>query len=443
MSASFWLDAPGGPRPSLPGDVEADVAIVGAGFTGLWTACHLALLDSRLRIVVLEREVVGHGASGRNGGWCSALFPRSWSAVARQCGEGAARAMRGALAEAVEDVGRFCERHAVDAQYARGGTLTLARSPAQATRLRARVADLRAWGGDARWLSAAEATARVAAAGVLSAAWSAECAAVHPGRLVRGLAEVAGRLGVTIYERTPVARVGPGLAETPLGRVRARFVVRATEAYTGGRTLAPLYSHVVATAPLPEAVWDGIGWRDRETLADGRHRFVYAQRTADGRIVIGGRGARYHYGSGVRPEHDRSGAAHDALRAALGDLFPQLADVEITHRWGGPFAVARDWWPSVALDRATGLAQAGGYAGDGVACAALAGRTLAELICGLETERTRLPWVDRRPRRWEPEPLRWLGIQAGLAVRALADWQEDRTGRPFRLPAAFDSILRS
>jgi glycine/D-amino acid oxidase-like deaminating enzyme len=431
------------PRRSLPGDVDADVAIVGAGFTGLWTACHLALLDPRLRVVVLEREVAGHGASGRNGGWCSALFPKSWTAVARRSGADAARALRRALVQAVDGVGRFCERHAIDAGYARGGTLTLARSPAQVTRLRARVADSLEWGGEARWLSAAEAVERVAAAGVLGAAWSAECAAVHPGRLVRGLADTAERLGVAVYERTPVVRVARGVAETRLGRVRCRFVVRATEAYTGGRALAPLYSHIVATAPLPDPVWAAIGWRDRETLADGRHRFVYAQRTGDGRIVIGGRGARYHYGSGVRPEHDRSRAAHDGLRAALVELFPRLADVEITHRWGGPFAVARDWWPWVAFDPATGLARAGGYAGDGVACAALAGRTLAELICGLDTERTRLPWVGRPSRRWEPEPLRWLGIHAGLAVRALADWQEDRSGRPSRLPAAFDSLLRS
>ena len=276
--------------------------------------------------------------------------------------------------------------------------------------------------------------------------WTPDCAAVHPAKLVRGLARAAERRGVTVYERTPAVRIGPGLVDTPAGRVRAPVVVRATEGYTPmlpghRRTVAPVYSLMIATEPLPDPLWTGIGWRDRETVTDGRHLIIYAQRTADGRIAFGGRGAPYHFGSRVRPAYDRDAAVFARLRAALVELLPALAEVEITHGWGGPLAIPRDWFPSVGFDRGSGLGWAGGYVGDGVACSALAGHTLAELICGLDTERTRLPWAVHRSRRWEPEPLRWAGINAGLRVRAAADRREARTGRPTRLAAVFDRII--
>jgi glycine/D-amino acid oxidase-like deaminating enzyme len=448
-AASFWFESltePVTPRASLPGDADADVAIVGAGYTGLWTAYHLARLDPALRIVVLEKEVAGHGASGRNGGWCSALFAASWPRVARAQGSDGARAMHRALVETVEAVGRFCSDEGVAADYARDGTLRLARSPAQVVRLQAEIAEAAQFGVETRWLSAEEATSRVAATRVLGAVWAPDCAAVQPAKLVRGLARVAERHGVTVYERTPVLRIGPGLVETPAGSVRAPVVVRATEGFTPQlaghhRMLAPVYSLMIATEPLPDSVWAEIGWRDRETLSDGRHLIIYAQRTADGRIAFGGRGAPYHYGSRVRPAYDSDPSVFAALRASLVDLFPALAQVGITHRWGGPLGIPRDWFPSVGFDRATGLGWAGGYVGDGVACSALAGHTLAELIRGLDTERTRLPWVNHRSRRWEPEPLRWLGITAGLRVTAAADRGEARSGRPSRMAAVFDHLI--
>jgi glycine/D-amino acid oxidase-like deaminating enzyme len=448
-STSFWFDSltePIVPRAPLGGDAEADVAIVGAGYTGLWTAYHLARLDPALRVVVVEREVAGFGASGRNGGWCSALFAASWRRVARAHGPDGARALRRALAETVDAIGRFCAEEGIAADYARDGSLTLARSPAQVDRLRARIAAAAPWGVEAHWLSPAETAERVRATRVLGAVWTPACAAVHPGRLVRGLARVAERRGVTIHESTPALRIASGRVDTPAGAVRAPVVVRATEGYTPGlpghhRTVAPVYSLMIATDPVPESVWAEVGWRGRETLTDGRHLLIYAQRTADGRVALGGRGAPYHYGSAVRPAYDRDPAVFDALRAALVDLFPAMAAVPVTHRWGGPLAIPRDWFPSVGFDRATGLGWAGGYVGDGVAGSALAGQTLAELICGADTERTRLPWVGHRSRRWEPEPMRWVGINAGLRSRAAADRQEARTGRPSRLADVFDRLI--
>jgi glycine/D-amino acid oxidase-like deaminating enzyme len=434
----MWLEQCGDdltPRPSLPGDATADVAIIGAGFTGLWTAYHLIRHDPTLRVVVLEREIAGWGASGRNGGWCSALFPASWARIAAAHGQDAADRLRARLKQAVDDVGSFCTEHAVDARFAKGGTLSLVRSQAQLDRRY----------GDQEWLDATQARDRLAATSLLGAEYTPDCAALDPARLVRGLARVVEGLGATIHERTRVIDVEPGRVVTSRGTVRAELVVRATEGYTADlpashRDLAPLWSLVIATEPLPDDVWSSIGWRERETVTDGRHLIIYAQRTADGRIVFGGRGAPYRFGSAT------SGASgHDAtfaaLERALHDLLPQTLDARVTHRWGGVLGVPRDWMPAVGFDRHHGVAWGGGYVGDGVALSGLAGRTLADLLLGRDTDETRLPWVGHRWRKWEPEPLRWLGIQAMTAVMASADRVEARTGRPARRAKLLDRLV--
>jgi len=439
---SLWLETCGDdltPRPALPGNITADVAIVGAGFTGLWTAHHLLRHDPDLRVVVIEREIAGWGASGRNGGWCSALFPVPWSRVAREHGADAARRMEAELQRTVDDVGAWCDEHGVDAHFTKGGTLSLARGPAQVARLKGDV--LSHAGG---WLSAEQTVARVAAAGVDGASFTRHCAALHPGRLVRGLARVVTSQGATIYERTPATAIHPGRVVTPHGTVRAATVIRATEGYTADipathRLLAPVWSLIIATEPLSEDIWEQIGWRGRETLNDERHLIIYAQRTADGRIVFGGRGAPYRFGSrtGGSVGHDETYAG---LEEALRELLPQVAQSRITHRWGGVIGVPRDFMPSVTLDRETGIGWAGGYVGDGVACTALAGRTLADLILKRDTDRTHLPWVGHRWRRWEPEPLRWLGVRGITALMASADRAEARTGKPARRAALLEKL---
>jgi glycine/D-amino acid oxidase-like deaminating enzyme len=449
---SLWHETAGEeltPRPPLEGDTEVDVAIVGGGYTGLWTAYYLARADPSLRIAVLERDVAGFGASGRNGGWCSALFAASREAVARAAGRAAALDLQAAMVETVDEVGRVAAAEGIDCGYEKGGTLTLATSPAHVDRVRAHVADDAAWGlPGVRWLGPGEVRERVAAAGVLGAAYTPHCARVHPARLVRGLARAVEGRGVTVYERTAATALRPGAVDTDGGRVRARYVVRATEAYTAGlpglrREVLPIYSLVVATAPLPAAAWAELGWDGCETLTDGRQLLVYAQRTADGRIAFGGRGAPYHLGSRTDPAFDRDPRVFAELERALRRLLPAVGDVPVTHRWGGPLAAPRDWFPSVALDAGTGLARAGGYVGDGVGAANLAGRTLADLILGRNTRLTRLPWVGHCSRRWEPEPVRWLGATAVRWLAASADAVEARTGRPARRAALLDRFLGS
>jgi glycine/D-amino acid oxidase-like deaminating enzyme len=386
--------------------------------------------------VVLEAEIAGWGASGRNGGWCSALFATSWSRLASEYGPDAARRMRVALEETVADVGQCCEEYGIDAQYHRGGTLTLARNPAQLKRLRESYESNRGYLPDTVWLDTAAATERVAVPGTLGGTWDPHCAVVHPARLVRGLAHAVERLGGRIFERTPVVSVESGRAVAHSGTVRAPMIVRATEGYTADlpgqrRRLAPIWSLVIATEPIPGPVWERLRWTGRETVADERHLIVYAQRTADDRIVFGGRGAPYRFGSGTSGDRGH-GATFGHLESELGRMFPAVGDIAISHRWGGVLGVPRDWMPSVGLDRATGIAWAGGYVGDGVGCAALAGRTLADLVLDRHTDLTTLPWVGHDWRAWEPEPLRWIGIRAMGALMASADRAEARTGRPAR-----------
>lgn len=449
---SLWLDqvADDGdalvPRPGLTRRTDADVVVVGGGLTGLWTAYYLTENDPSLDVLVLEQEIVGFGASGRNGGWCSALFPASAATLAREHGEAAARAMRAAMRDTVVEVAGVAAAEEIACDLAYGGTVVVARSEPQLHRAREEAAASQRWGDEVELLDADAARARLGATAVLGGTYVPDCAALQPARLTRGLAEVLEARGVRVVEGSRVVGVEPGRvlvehrsgegpgAVTGRSTVRCRFVVRATEAWTpqlpgSGRAVVPVYSLMIATEPLSEEAWELIGLRERETFSDHRHLVVYGQRTADGRLAFGGRGAPYHWRSAVQPRFDREPGVFAALERTLHELFPVLAGTRVTHRWGGPLAIARDWHASVGLDRRSGLAWAGGYVGDGLSTTNLAGRTLADLLTDRDTELTRLPWVGHRSPDWEPEPLRWLGVNAGLRAMTLADREEELTGR--------------
>jgi glycine/D-amino acid oxidase-like deaminating enzyme len=451
---SFWHDTvPGSLEPATPltEDIEVDVAIVGGGLTGMWTAYYLSKADPGLKIAICEREIAGFGASGRNGGWCSALFPASLTKLDRMAGREAAIAMYRAMQQTVDEVGKAATEEGIDCHWSKGGTIQFVRSATQLERAKNEVHEARMYGFDAsdlRFLSAAEAREVGGASDLLGAVFTPHCAAIHPARLARGLADVLRARDVRIYENTAVQRIEPGRLVTSGGIVSAAHVVRATEGYTAElpgseRMVAPVYSLVVATAPLPESVLEQVGLATRPTFNDMRHLIIYGQRTADGRLVFGGRGAPYHFGSAIRPSFDRVPAVFSALRKTLIELFPVLSDVPITHTWGGPIGIARDWCASVGLDRSTGIGWAGGYVGDGLSTTNLAGRTLSDLITGRETEITRLPWVGHKSPQWEPEPLRWLGVNSGLRAMTWADRAEARTGRQSRLGSAFNRYIES
>jgi glycine/D-amino acid oxidase-like deaminating enzyme len=441
---SFWFGQLGGmpePRPALEGSVEADVCIVGGGYTGLWTAYELRRADPSLEVVVLEREVAGFGASGRNGGWVLGVVSGSRAGWIERGGPEGALALERAIQATVDEVGRVVAAEGIGCDFVKGGTLVVAQSELELERLRAQHADDRALGldeEDSVLLDAAALAERVHVRGGTGGLFSPHCARVQPAKLVRGLVEAAERNGATIYEQTPVLGIEPGRARSPAGEVRARWIVRATEAYTANlpglrRVLAPVNSAMIATEPLPADAWRELGWDGCETMLDGRRLYTYLQRTADGRIALGGRGVPYLYGSRTAREDAPPPETVEGLRRRLVDLFGTAADVGVAGAWQGVLGVSRTWRPAVGIDAARGLAWAGGYAGDGVAASNLAARTLRDLLLGADTELTRLPWVGPPERAWEPEPLRYAGIHAVHRLLRAADRVERRTGRPSRL----------
>jgi glycine/D-amino acid oxidase-like deaminating enzyme len=440
---SFWWAQQGGapaPRPPLTGSLDVDVCIVGAGYTGLWAAYYLKRAQPDLRIAVLEQRFAGFGASGRNGGWLTNSVTGGREQYVRTHGRDAAIAQQRALNGTVDEVIAVCAREGIDADIVKGGELNVARSPAQLARLRASAAAELAWPDtDVEEWDAAATRSRIAIAGAVGGLWHPHAARIHAAKLAAGLAATVESSGVPIYEGTRVTGISPGRAVTDRGVVTAPFVLRATEGFTPDlrgrhRALLPMNSSMIATEPLPAAVWEQLGWDGREVLGDFAHVYMYAQRTADDRIAFGGRGVPYRYGSRVDTDGRTQQRTIASLTALLRAFFPAAAGVPIAHAWAGVLGVPRDWAASVGLDAATGLGWAGGYVGTGVTATNLAGRTLADLVLRRDTEITRLPWVGHRARNWEIEPLRWLAVQGIYASYRAADRSEG-SGRSARTSA--------
>jgi glycine/D-amino acid oxidase-like deaminating enzyme len=422
---SFWWDQLGGlrrTRDPLGAPLECDVAIVGGGYTGLWTALELRRADPSLDVVVLEREACGFGASGRNGGWLVGELAGSPSP-----------ALDAAIRATVDEAIAAVERESIDCDLVKGGTLEVAVDPVNARRMRGGgPSPLSGGSSHGDWIDAQQLGARVNVAGAQGALFDPECARIQPAKLARGLAAAAERAGARIFEGTEVTAIEPRCARTAAGDLRARWVVRATEGYTPGAAIAPISSSMIVTEPLPSGAWDAIGWDGAETLMASAHAYCYLQRTADGRIAIGGRGTPYRWGGANRAMERPDARTIVALRARLDALFPDVRELPTATAWTGVLGVARDWTPAVRADPASGLAFAGGYVGEGVAAANLAGRTLRDLVLGRDTELTRLDWVGHTSPRWEPDPLRWIGIRTVYALYRAADRREARTGRPSR-----------
>ena len=418
----------------MSGDRSADVCIVGGGFTGLWTAYYLKRALPELDVVVLEREFAGFGASGRNGGWLYAGFNWGREAMVRSHGREAVIALQRTMQTTVDEVIGVCARERIDADIVKHGVLRVARNEAQAQRLREHVAYERSWDlgpEDLLELDSHGLAERVRINKATRGTWSPYGARVQPAQLVRGLADAVEHLGVPIYEDTAVREIAPGVARSDRGSVRASYVLSCLEGFTAGirghrREWLPLNSAIVVTEPLAEAAWEQIGWEGVELIGDHAHAYIYAQRSSDGRIALGGRGVPYRYGSRIDHDGRTQRRTITQLTRILHGMFPAAAATPIEHAWCGVLAVPRDWSPVVALDHDTGLGLAGGYVGNGVATANLAGRTLRDLVLGEATALTRLPWVGRTVRSWEPEPLRWIGAHTVYALYRAADRREAR-----------------
>jgi glycine/D-amino acid oxidase-like deaminating enzyme len=422
---SFWLETCGedlAPRPSLQKSTEVDVAILGGGYTGLWTAYYLLRTNPRLRVAVLEKEIVGYGASGRNGGWCSSKFPVTPAMLEHRHGRDAARSLMLAMSGAVDEVSRVCDEEQIDGHFHKGGVLTLARGKHHVPVLRSTFASYERLGLESwvRLLNAEEATERIRVTNVQGALLASENASLHPGCLVRGLARAIERRGGVIYERTEVLNFEGGTTPrfvTPAGEVRGKAaIVLAGESYLTRlsslrRVVLPVYSLIALTEPLTETQWSQIGWQNRESLASCNYTVDYLTRTADGRILFGSRGAPYRLGSKISDEQDCHAETHDRIRKLTLEWFPMLQGIMFTHAWGGPVGMPRDWMPMTEFDPVSKIATARGYTGQGVSTTNLTGRILAELISGKRTDLSQLPLAQRRSPVWEREPLRWLAVR--------------------------------
>jgi glycine/D-amino acid oxidase-like deaminating enzyme len=451
---SFWLETAGDdltPRPELTHSTEVDVVILGAGYTGLWTAYYLLKANPSLKVAVVEKEIAGYGASGRNGGWCSSKFPVTPPMLEHRYGRDAARALMLAMNGAVEEVARVCQEEHIDAHFHKGGILTLARGDHHLPMLRSAFEAYSRLGlsEQYRLCSASEAQERVRVTNVCGALYASENASVHPGRLVRGLARAVERRGGVIYERTEVVDFEGGPSSrllTPSGEVRARqAIVLAGESYLTRlaklhRAVLPVYSLIALTEPLTAAQWAQIGWQNRESIASCNYTVDYLTRTVDGRILFGSRGAPYRLGSKISDEQDRHAETHTRIQQTLVEWFPTLKGVKFTHVWGGPVGMPRDWMPMTEFDPATKIATARGYTGQGVSTANLTGRILAELISGKCTELSQLPIAQRRSPKWEREPLRWLAVRYMQNAFLRID-QAGRLGKPKPKDASLAEFL--
>ncbi|WP_344416952.1 FAD-dependent oxidoreductase [Amycolatopsis minnesotensis] len=435
----FWLaeqsDEDLTPGAPLDGDTHADVVIVGGGYTGLWIAYYLTEFAPQTKIVVLEAKQAGFGASGRNGGWCTAEMPSLLTTLVGTHGPMAAMRMYRAARATLDEIERVLESEQLDAGWRRDGSLYVARTKPQLDRLRA-WRDGRAQLGitDFRLLDPDEAANSIAVRDATGIGFTPHCAAVHPARLGLGLAQAVRGRGVTIAEGTAATAVRERAVVTEHGTVYAKAVLLATEGYTGGlagrgRAIVPLRSHAIATAPLGAAAFERLRWRGAPTVTDSRYQFCYLNRTPDDRIVIGGRGVGYLLGSRLRARPAAERAVHARLLATLTDLFDGIGDVRVTHGWSGLYGLQRDSEPSVVFDKETGHGYAGGYGGEGIVLSNLAGRTMAALVTGTRRPETKLCWNGRTPSRWEPEPVRYAGIRGIATLATMADLFEDRTNR--------------
>jgi glycine/D-amino acid oxidase-like deaminating enzyme len=421
-SYSFWLEdlgEPLTPRPALKSSTDVDVAILGGGYSGLWTAYYLLRHQPALRVAVVEKEIAGFGASGRNGGWCSPNFPVTAGGLEKRFGAEAARNLLLTMRASVDEVGRVCNEEKIDARFHKGGVLTLARGQHQLAAIRSSDATYQRLGLGDRYqvLSATEATERICATHVHGGLYTPDGASLQPARLVRGLARAVAARGGAIYEQTQVTSFKPGSLITPGGELRAKLaIVLAGEAYLTRlphlhRALLPVYSLISLTEPLTAEQWSRIGWQQGESVSSTRNTVGYLTKTPDGRILFGSRGAPYAFGSKITDQQDTHEATVKMIQRSLVDWFPSLAGIGFTHAWGGPVGMPRDWMPAVRFDANSRIGSIMGYTGQGVSTSNLCGRLLAGLITNHPTGLEMLPLSQRSSANWEMEPLRWLVVR--------------------------------
>jgi glycine/D-amino acid oxidase-like deaminating enzyme len=414
-----------------------DVVVIGAGFSGLWSAFHLKQFQPNLKIAILEKEYVGFGASGRNGGWASAEYPTSSNRLIKENGLESYKNLRTAITKSIDEIGEIAKSNNWQIDYAKGGALVFARGNAQLSRISKEIDE------EHQLLNKSQTTDLLNIPSALGSVFTPHCAALNPFKLVRALADHLEKLGVMIYEQSSVSEIRDKQVEVNGFNVNCTFSIRATEAFTPrkwmGNRQIPIYSLMVATEPLSNEVVKEIRNTQRATFQEACHLITYAQITGDNRLALGGRGVRYKLFSRLSERSEIDNRMHSALEKRARSWFPQITDAKFEYRWGGAVALTRRWQAYLNFDQATGRAEIGGYVGDGVTLSYLVAKTLAEKMSNIKT--ANLPFIDQGIGRWEPEPIRYLAVNAGFKATVLADYEEKITNRPSLLASIIDPLI--
>jgi glycine/D-amino acid oxidase-like deaminating enzyme len=412
------------------------MAIVGGGFTGLWTALFLKELAPEKEVVLLEAERVAYGASGRNAGQIGETFDHSHTLAIQHFGEDEARRLAVLARKNLEEMESFLAHEAIDAEFSRAGQLVLALTKAHAREVEVALSSASRLGiDDWRKLDREETRSRLGSPLPLCALFAPKAATVHPAKLAAGLARVAEARGVRIYEQSPVDEIhrhGPGLRlRTGRGELLASRAVLATNAYSHhllprlARRFLPLYDYVLASDPLSAGQKASIRWQAREGVTDFRSFFNYSRMTADDRVVWGSSAAVYFRGNGVGREFDHAPVVYAELEASFRRFFPDLGDLSFPFRWGGPIAATTRFTPFFGAHFSGRLLYGLGYTGHGVGTTRIAGRLLAHLALERRSELAELALVRKRPFPYPPEPLRrWAVGRVTNALHALDDGAE-------------------
>ena len=438
MNSSLWQKGQSiNYRPALCGSKDFDIAIIGAGFSGLWSAYHLKQLQPELKIAIFEKEYVGFGASGRNGGWASAEYPTSSKRLIKEHGIESYKALRDAITKSIDEIGQISKQNNWQIDYAKGGSLVFARNKAQLSRISGELDN------EHTFLNQSQTQELINIPSALGAVYTPHCAALDPFALARSLGSHLESIGVEIYEKSAVTKILEKKLEVNGYEITCPISIRATEAFTPrswmGNRQIPIYSLMVATEPLPSDVITQIRNNQRATFQEACHLITYAQITGDNRLAIGGRGVRYKLFSRLSERSEIDNRMHSALERRAKSWFPQISQAKFEYRWGGAVALTRRWQAYLNFDRASGRAEIGGYVGDGVTLSYLVAKTLATQISNLKTQA--LPFIDQKIGRWEPEPIRYLAVNAGFKATVIADYEEKITNRPSVLASIIDPLI--
>ena len=435
----FWSERADAPAaaPALSGDITAELVVVGAGLTGLWTAVQALEEHPGLSVVILEAERCGFGASSRNGGFCDGSLTHGLANGMSHWPDEISDLVRMGR-ENLDGIEESLGRYRIDADFRRAPEVGVATQEWHLDSLQDALEHHLSVGDDVELLDSATMQARVHSPSYLGGLIRYnDIALVDPARLCWGLRAAAESLGARLFENSPAKSVGSESSSlsvvTPNGRVIAERVVNATNAYAGPvkqtrRYMIPVYDHVLMTEPLDRSQITSVGWEEGEGIGDASNQFHYYRMTEDGRILWGGYDATYHFGSDLDPRHDQSEDTHGKLAQHFFETFPQLEGLRFTHRWGGPVATTTHFAPAWGTSQSGRLVWVGGYTGLGVGSSRFGARVALDLVFGRATERTELKMVSKKPFPFPPEPVRWAGVQMTRKAIQRSDDHEGRRG---------------